>query len=132
MNKFVENAINWLAKKSEVKIASDEKQAISKYAETVKDIAPKDLASNQDINVYYVDVDTKFDEESVKAVHDFVENGGGLLVAGHCYSCVYENLKPSDLPGNKYVVCPKLTEALFKWMNFYPEKTIDHKKYILL
>jgi uncharacterized membrane protein len=98
MNKFVENAIDWLAKKAEVKLASDEKRAISKHTETVKDIAPKDLASNKDINVYYVDVNTNYDDESIKAIQDFVENGGGLLIAGHCYSCGQE---PSNLPGNK-------------------------------
>jgi phage FluMu gp28-like protein len=101
MNKFVENAIDWLAKKAEVKIASDEKRALSKYTETVKNIAPKDLASNQDINVYYVDADTKFDDESIKALQDFAENGGGLLVAGLCNACIDNDMKPSDLPGNK-------------------------------
>jgi hypothetical protein len=108
MNKFVENAINWLAKKSEVKIASDQKRPLSKYTDTVKDVAPKDLASDKDINVYYVDADTNFDDESTKAVQDFVENGGGLLVAGHCYIC---GLEPSNLPGNKLVVCSKLTTS---------------------
>ena len=107
MNKFVENAINWLAKKDEVKIASNEKRLLSKYTDTVKEIVPKDLAANKDINVYYLDTSTELDDESIKAVQDFVENGGGLLVAGHCYACVYQGLKPSNLPGNKLVVCSK-------------------------
>jgi uncharacterized membrane protein len=51
--------------------------------------------------VYYVDADTKFDDESIKALQDFVENGGGLLVAGICDACIDNDMKPSDLPGNK-------------------------------
>jgi uncharacterized membrane protein len=52
-------------------------------------------------NVYYIEVYTKLDDESVKAIQDFVENGGGLLIAGHCHTCVYSGLQPSELPGNK-------------------------------
>ena len=100
-NKFVENAINWLAKKNEVKIASNDKRQVSKYTDSLKVVSPKDLASNKDVNVYYVKVDSEFDEESIKAIQEFVENGGGLLIAGHCYGCLYDNLKPADLPGNK-------------------------------
>jgi hypothetical protein len=101
MNKFVENAIDWLAKKAEVKIASDEKRPLSKHTDAVKAVAPKDLASNKEINVYHINSFAEFDDESVKAIQDFVENGGGLLLAGHCYKCDSEALKPSDLPGNK-------------------------------
>ncbi len=101
MNKFVENAIEWLAKKAEVKIASDGKRPLSKYTEAVKEVAPKDLASNKEINVYFVESETEFDDESVKAIQDFVENGGGLLLGGHCFKCAFYGLKTSDLPGNK-------------------------------
>ena len=106
MNKFIENAINWLAKKGEVKIASDKKIPLSKYTETMKEVPQKDLASNKEVNVYYVDALANVDEESVKLLQDFVKKGGGLLVAGHCYPCAYNNLRPSDLPGNKYCFFP--------------------------
>ena len=101
MNKFIENAINWLAKKVDVKIATEKKIPLSKYTDTMKEVSPKDLASNKEVNVYYVDAMTELDEESIKVIQDFVKKGGGLLVAGHCYYCVYGSLKPSDLPGNK-------------------------------
>ena len=101
MNKFIENAISWLAKKADVKIASEKKIPLSKYTETMTEVAPKGLASNKEVNVYYVDAASKLDEDSIKAIQEFAENGGGLLVAGHCYHCVYGNLKLSELPGNK-------------------------------
>jgi hypothetical protein len=101
MNKFVENAINWLANNSDVKIATDRKRPISKYTEQTKVVSPKDLKLMETTNVYYIEVYTKLDDESVKAIQDFVENGGGLLIAGHCYACVNNGLKPSELPGNK-------------------------------
>ena len=101
MNKFIENAINWLAKKIDVKIATEKKIPLSKYTETLKELSPKDLASNKEVNVYYVDAFSKFDDDSIKAIQEFAQNGGGLLIAGHCYHCVYSNVKPSDLPGNK-------------------------------
>jgi phage FluMu gp28-like protein len=101
MNKFIENAITWLANNSDVKIASDRKRPLSKYTEQAKVVSPKDLKLMETTNVYYIIVYTKLDDESVKAIQDFVENGGGLLIAGHCHACVYIGLKPSDLPGNK-------------------------------
>ena len=102
MSKFVENAIHWLAKKAKVKIASDQKRPLSKYTQTVQVVAPKELSKKTEINVYFVDAFTKFDGESVTAIQGFVEKGGGLLIGGHCQMC--ESKKPSDLPGNKYVL----------------------------
>ena len=104
MKKIIENAINWLAKKAEVKIASDEERTVSKYTESLKVLAPKDLAGNKEINVYYFNAHTKLDEEGIKAIQDFIENGGGLLVAGHCNACSAPGSKPTDLTGNKYEI----------------------------
>ena len=101
MNKFVENAINWLAKKSKVKIATDQKRPLSKYTNTVSVVSPKDLPSNKEVNVYYVDAFTQFDKQSVKAIQDFIEKGGGLLIGGHCHACGL-TLTPAELAGNKY------------------------------
>ena len=101
MNKFLENAINWLAKKVDVKIATEWKIHLNKYTEILKEVSPKDLASNKEVNVYYIDAFTELDEESIKAIQKFVENGGGLLVAGHCFECIFGKMKPYDLPGNK-------------------------------
>ena len=83
------------------KFASDRKRPLSKYTEQAKVVSPKDLKLMETTNVYYIEVYTKLDDESVKAIQDFVENGGGLLIAGHCHTCVYSGLQPSELPGNK-------------------------------
>jgi uncharacterized membrane protein len=64
-------------------------------------LPPKDLASNKDVNVYYIEVYTKFNELGFKAILDFVKKGGGLLIAGHCYQCFAVKMKPSQLPGNR-------------------------------
>ena len=104
VKKFIENAIGWLAKKAEVKIATDRERSVIKHKESIKILAPNDLAANKEINVYYTNMYTQFDEESIKAIQDFIENGGGLLIAGHCHPCQYSNVKPLDHPGNKYKI----------------------------
>jgi hypothetical protein len=105
LKKFIENAITWLAKKAEVKIAADENIAVSKYRESLTILAPKDLAGNKEINVYYFMAHTEIDEEGVKAILDFIENGGGLLVAGQCSPCYNTpGFNPQDFPGNKYKI----------------------------
>ena len=123
LKKFIENAITWLAKKAEVKIASDATKTVSKYTESLTVLAPKDLAGNKEINVYYLNAHTPLDEEGVKAILDFVENGGGLLVAGQCSPCYSTpGFNALDFPGNKYKIDYTAKEnkdqiKIFQWLS---------------
>jgi hypothetical protein len=101
---FVENAIVWLAKKSDgITVGSHDQQPVSKYTDQIKVIPPKDLEGQKDINVYFINAHTLFDEESVKAIIEFVKNGGGLFACGHAYAwnSAQDKKNVYNYPGNR-------------------------------
>ena len=86
-NTFVENAIVWLAKKSEgITVGTHEEQPVGKYTNQLKIIQPKDLDTEKNISVYYVNAHTEFDEKDVEGILEFVKNGGGLFAGGHTFA----------------------------------------------
>jgi hypothetical protein len=98
-NTFVENAIKWLAKKSDgITVGTHENQPVSKYTDKVKIIAAKDLGGQKDIHVYFINAHTEFDDEGVKAIIEFVKNGGGILACGHAWN-IGRNV--FNYPGNR-------------------------------
>ena len=103
VQKFIDNAIHWLAQKpDQIQIATAEKSPVGKFTDQLKIVAPKDLASQKDINVYYQNAQEDVDEEGVKSIIDFVENGGGLLIGGQAWHWLYTEMKSAlTYPGNK-------------------------------
>ena len=100
---FIDNAIKWLAQKpDEIQIATAEKGPVGKFTDQLKIVAPKDLASQKDINVYYQNAQEGMDEEGAKSILDFVENGGGLLISGQAWHWMNTERKSAlTYPGNK-------------------------------
>ena len=100
---FIDNAIKWLAQKpDEIQIASAEKTPVGKFTDQLKIIAPKDLASQKDINVYYQNAQEDVDDEGAKSILEFVENGGGLLISGQAWHWMNTERKSAlTYPGNK-------------------------------
>ena len=103
-NTFVENAILWLAKKSDgITVGTHEMQPVSKYTDQLKIVPAKDLGGQKDINVYFINTHNEFDDESVTAIIEFVKNGGGLLACGHAYvwNSAQEKRNVFNYPGNR-------------------------------
>ena len=103
-NTFVENAIVWLAKKLDgITVGTHEKQPVSKYTDQLKIVPAKDLGGQKDINVYFINAHTQFDDEGVKAIIEFVKNGGGILACGHAFAwnSVQEKRNVFNYPGNR-------------------------------
>ena len=99
---FIDNAIKWLAQKPDkIRIATKSKTPVGKYTEQLKIIAPKDLASQKDINVYFQNAHEHVDEKGVQSILDFVEKGGGLLICGHAWSWKQTGKSLYAYPGNK-------------------------------
>ena len=100
---FIGNAIKWLGQNPEgFQIASAEKQPIGKYTEQLKIVGPKDLASQKDVKVYYQNAHSDVDEEGVKSILEFVENGGGLLTLGQAWQWIkVEEKSILSYPGNR-------------------------------
>ena len=99
---FIDNAFKWLAQKSgQIQIATKSKTPVGKYTDQLKIIAPKDLASQKDINVYYQNAHENVNEKGVKSILDFVENGGGLLICGQAWHWKQMRKSIFTYPGNK-------------------------------
>ena len=100
---FIDNAIKWLAQKTDqIQIAAKSTNPVGKYTDQLKVIAPKDLAAQKDINVYYQNSQEDAGEEGIKSILDFVENGGGLLISGQAWYWITIELKSAlAYPGNK-------------------------------
>ena len=99
---FIDNAIKWLAQKSDqIQIATKSKTPVGKYTDQLNIMAPKDLASQKHINMYYQNAETEENEEGIQSIIDFVENGGGLLICGQAW--YWKQIRKSFLtyPGNK-------------------------------
>jgi type 1 glutamine amidotransferase len=96
---FLENAIKWLANKPDgINVGTEEKRPLIKYTEQLKVIPPQELASQKDVHVYVFSGHSAITDEGVKAVKEFVKNGGGLLVAGHNWDGSHNLM---SYPGNK-------------------------------
>ena len=86
-NTFVKNAIEWLANKSEgIIVGTHAKQPVSNYTDQLKIIQPKDLSTEKNISVYYVNAHQIFDDKDVEGIIEFVRNGGGLFAGGHTFA----------------------------------------------
>ena len=99
---FINNALRWLAQKPDkIQIATKTKTPVGKYTDQLKIIAPKDLASQKDINVYYQNAHENVNEKDIKSIHDFVEKGGGLLICGQAWNWKQSGESLFTYPGNK-------------------------------
>ena len=101
MNKFLGNAIVWLAKKKDsIDIGSHFKFSNSKYEKDVKVFSPSQLSSNKDLDVFVVDAeDENLNDSDVDAIVEFVKNGGGLLIGGQAW--FYGDRPLMTYPGNR-------------------------------
>jgi len=101
LEKFIENAIAWLARKKEkIKVGSHFKFSHQKYKES-KELPPKDLGSDRDVDVYIVNGEQQFSTDDVKAIVDFVEKGGGLMIGGQAW---YFDKPIVEFSANKYAI----------------------------
>jgi hypothetical protein len=103
-NKFVENAFEWLANKSDgIIVGTNGKQPVSKYTDQLKIVQPKDLKTEKNISVYYVNAYKEFDDKDVEGIIDFVKNGGGLFAGGHtsAWKAQTEKRNVFKFPGNR-------------------------------
>jgi len=112
MEMFIENAIAWLShKKESIKVGSHFKFSHQKY-KVSKELPPKELGSNRDVDVYIVNGEKQFSTDEVKAIVDFVKKGGGLMIAGQAW--FFEN-PIMEFSANKYAIeCLKLSYRLIE------------------
>ena len=59
------------------------------------------LQKDSTVDVYYLVAQEKLDDEAIKALAGFVENGGGLLVCGHAWAWKTDNKSFVNFPANK-------------------------------
>ena len=53
------------------------------------------------VDVYYLVAQEELEDEAIKALAEFVENGGGLLVCGHAWAWKTDNKSFVNFPTNK-------------------------------
>ena len=103
MNKFLCNAIAWLAKKKDgIIVGSHFQYENEKYKDHLRVFPQNELASHKDVNVYVVNAEWDKSDEDIKAILNFVENGGGLLIGGQAW--FYGNRPMMTYPGNRYYI----------------------------
>ena len=103
MNKFLDNAIAWLAKKKDgIIVGSHFQYENEKYKDHLRVFPQNELASHKDVNVYVVNAEWDKSDEDIKAILNFVENGGGLLIGGQDW--FYGNRPMMTYPGNRYYI----------------------------
>jgi len=104
-NTFVKNAIVWLAKKTAgIIVGTHEEQPVSNYTYQLKIVQPKNLNTEKNISVYYVNAHVEFDDEDIEGIIEFVKNGGGLFAGGHTFAWD-NNTEQNNIynyPGNRY------------------------------
>ena len=103
-NTFVENAIVWLANKSDgIIVGTHGKQPVGKYTDQLKIVQPKNLSAEKNISVYYVNTHTEFDDKDVEGIIAFVKNGGGFFACGHSFAwdTNSEQRNVFNYPGNR-------------------------------
>ncbi len=92
-----------MAKKSDgIIVGSHNKQPVSNYTDKLKIVQPKDLITEKNISVYYVNWHREFDEKDVEGIIEFVKNGGGLFAGGHTFAWNKDTEK-NNYPGNRYL-----------------------------
>ena len=100
MTMFVENAITWVSKKKENIIVGCHFDMFKSEKFQVKVFPPKELESNQNIDVYLVNAEESLTDQDIKQILSFVHKGGGLLVGGQCW--FFNSRYPLwEYPGNR-------------------------------
>eukprot|EP00095_Tigriopus_kingsejongensis_P009271 maker-scaffold361_size196684-snap-gene-0.25 protein:Tk09271 transcript:maker-scaffold361_size196684-snap-gene-0.25-mRNA-1 annotation:"protein fam115c-like" len=115
MEAFAKNTVKWIANgKENPRIASVDDSGIFTDigGDVIKNYKPEDLTKNE-IDILLIYAKTVKDSE-ISTIVDFVTNGGGLVIAGQCWSWAPAETRASHCPFNKLLI---KFGAIVDWQN---------------